>query len=190
MGTLPDPPPRCLGMCLPLRVTVGPPSPMSWHCPAPGHPFSIPFGVSLPSAGTGGLPGDRDPSSKTASRGRARSHPRPERGSGVGAPCLGAAPGPGVWARGVFPCLASIRRAPAGFYSGNVREGLETSALRGERGRARHGDVSAHGSRGLWLPAPYRIEMFDATKNQEPGARGAFNAPGAKLGGGRRRGSE
>lgn len=168
MGTLPDPPPRCLGMCLPPRVTLG-------------HPFSIPFGVSLPSPGTGGLPGDRDPSSKTASHGRARFHPYPERGSGGGAPCLGAAPGPGVWARGVFPCLASIRRAPAGFYSGNVGEGLETSVLRGERGRARRGDVTAHGSWGLWVPAPYRIELLDATKYQEPGARGAFPAPGAKF---------
>lgn len=164
MGTLPDPPPRCLGMCLAPRVTSG-------------HPFSILFGVSLPSPGTGGLPGDRDPSPKTASHGRARSHPCPERGSGVGAPCSGAAPGPGVWARGVFPCLASIRRAPAGFYSGNVGEGLETSVLQGERGRAWRGDVSW----GLLVRAPYRIELLDATKYQELGARGAFPAPGAKF---------
>lgn len=164
MGTLPDPPPRCVGMCLAPRVT-------------PGHPFSIPFGVSLPSPGTEGLPGDRDPSPKTASRGRAHFHPCPERGSGVGAPCLGAALGPGVWARGVFPCLASIRRAPAGFYSGNVGEGLETSVLQGEQGRARRGDVSW----GLLVRAPYRIELLDATKYQEPGACGAFPAPGAKF---------
>lgn len=42
-------------------------------------------------------------------------------------------------------------------------------------------DVTAHGSWGLWVPAPYRIELLDATKYQEPGARGAFNAPGAKF---------
>lgn len=32
---------------------------------------------------------------------------------------------PGVWARGGFLCLALIRHALTGFYSGNVRKGME-----------------------------------------------------------------